>query len=71
MQDTVHIGDGVVLEAHPDGLHILLRREGEPGAVCIHLNEVRHLVDAICSMAAEMAGHVAGDEEPGRNANSC
>ncbi len=33
MQDTIHIGDRPVLEAHPDGLYVVLRREGEPGAV--------------------------------------
>ena len=49
----------VVLEAHPDGPYILLRREGEPGSVRVHLNEVRYLADALCSMAAEMARCVA------------
>jgi len=65
MQDTIHIGDGLVLEARPDGRYILLRREGEPGAVCIYLNEVRHLADAMCEMAAGIAGHVVGDDESG------
>ena len=63
MQDTVHIGAGLVLEAHADGLYIVLRREGERVAVRIFLDEVRHLADAMCSMAAEMAGHVAGDDD--------
>jgi hypothetical protein len=44
-----------VLETHPDGPYILLRREGGPGAVRIYLTEVRHLADAVCEMAAEMA----------------
>jgi hypothetical protein len=65
MQHTIYIRDELVLEAHPDGLYLLLRRQGEPGSVRIYLNEVRHLVDALCSMAAEMAGFLAGDKESG------
>ena len=41
MQDTIYIRDELVLEAHPDGPYILLRREGEPGSVQVRLNEVR------------------------------
>jgi hypothetical protein len=68
-QDTIHIRDELVLVAHPDGRHILLRREGEPGAVRIYLDEVRYLADAVCAMAAEMGGSVVGDEgtSDGRN----
>ena len=45
MRPTIHIRDELVLEAHleADEPHILLRREGEPGSVRVHLNEVRHL----------------------------
>jgi len=50
------------LEAHPEGLYILLRRDGEPASVRVYLNEVRYLADALCSMAAGMAGHVVGDD---------
>ena len=64
MQHTIYIRDELVLEAHPDGPYILLRREGEPGSVRVYLNEVRYLADALCSMAAEVAGVVVGDEEP-------
>jgi hypothetical protein len=32
MQHTTYIADELVLEVHPDGPYILLRREGEPGA---------------------------------------
>ena len=53
-----------MLEAHPDGPYILLRREGEPGAVRIYLNEVRYLADAMCAMAGEVAGLVAESHEP-------
>ena len=63
MQDTIYIRDELVLEAHPDGPYILLRREGEPGSVQVRLNEVRYLVEALCSMAGEVAGVVMGDEE--------
>jgi hypothetical protein len=62
VQKTIYIRDDLMLEAHPDGPYILLQREGEPGAVRIYLNEVRHLADAMCEMAAEIAGLVAGDE---------
>jgi hypothetical protein len=63
MQNTIYIHDELVLEAHPEGdsPHILLRRQGEPGAVRIHLNEVRYLADTMCAMAAEMTGFVVGD----------
>jgi hypothetical protein len=71
MQRTIYIRDEMVLEAHPEERCILLRREGEPGSVRVYLNEVRYLADAMCSMAAEMAGFVVGDEEPGRDAGSC
>jgi hypothetical protein len=30
MQDTTYIADELVLEPHPDGPYILLRREGKP-----------------------------------------
>ena len=50
-----------MLEAHPDGPYILLRREGERGSVRICLNEGRHLAEAMCAMAA---GFVVGGEEP-------
>jgi len=56
VNDTICIRDELVLEAHPDGPYILLRREGEPGTVRVYLNGVRYLADAMCSMAAEMAG---------------
>jgi len=49
----------VVLEAHPDGPYILLRREGEPGSVRVHLNEVRYLAEAMCTTAAAGARRVA------------
>ncbi|HUT16135.1 MAG TPA: hypothetical protein VMY98_07830 [Anaerolineae bacterium] len=49
----------VVLEAHPDGPYILLRREGEPGSVRVHLNEVRYLAEAMCTTAAAVARRVA------------
>lgn len=32
MKDTVYIRDELVLEAHPEGLYILLHRKGKPGA---------------------------------------
>jgi hypothetical protein len=47
-----------------------LRREGEPGTVRVRLNEVRYLAEAMCSMAAETAGFVVGDEESGGDSNS-
>jgi hypothetical protein len=70
MQHTIYIRDELVLEAHPDGPYILPRSEGKPGAVRIFLNEVRHLADAMCEMAARMAGLVAGDEEFGSDSGS-
>ena len=54
-----------MLETHPDGPYILPRREGEPGAVRIYLNEVRYLAEAMCAMAAGIAGLVVGDDESG------
>jgi hypothetical protein len=33
MQHTIYTADELVLEAHPEGPYILLRREGEPGTV--------------------------------------
>lgn len=62
MQNLIHIRDELVLEAHldADGPHILLRREGEPGMVRVHLNEVRYLISALGSMAADMAGVIVG-----------
>ena len=54
MHHTICIRDELILEA--DAPHILLRRAGEPSVVRIYLNEVRYLADALCSMAAEMAG---------------
>ena len=41
MQPIIYTRDELVLEAHPDGPYIPYRRQGEPGAVCIYLNEVR------------------------------
>jgi hypothetical protein len=61
MQHTIYIADELVLEAHPDGPHILLRREGEPGSVRVYLHKVRYLADALCSMTGEMAGVIVGD----------
>ena len=67
MKDTIYIRDELVLEAYPDpdNPHIRLRREGEPSTVRVYLNEVRYLAEAMCAMAAEMAGFLAGDAEPG------
>jgi hypothetical protein len=58
MHPTIYIRDELVPEAHLDAdePHILLRREGEPGTVRVHLNEVRYLISVLDSMAAEMAG---------------
>lgn len=42
-----------------------LRREGEPGTVRVRLNEVRYLAEAMCSMAAEVAGMITGDDDVG------
>jgi hypothetical protein len=66
MQPIIRTRDELVLEAHPDGSYILLKREGEPGPVHIYLNEARHLADAMCAMTAEVAGFVVGYEEPER-----
>jgi hypothetical protein len=62
VQHTIYIRDELVLEAHLDRLYILLRRECAPDSVRICLNEVRYLADALCSMAAEMAGVTTGDD---------
>ena len=59
MQHVIYIRDELILEA--DAPHILLRRVDEPNTIRICLNEVRYLADALCSMAAEMAGRVVGD----------
>lgn len=69
MQHTIYIRDELVLEACLDGRYILLRREGEPASVRICLNDVRYLADALCSMAAEMAGVMAGDQ--GERSDDC
>ena len=61
MQHLIHIRDELVLEA--DEPHILLRREGEPGMVRVYLNEVRYLISALGSMAAEMARVIVGDSD--------
>ncbi|MBN1250276.1 MAG: hypothetical protein JXC32_21610 [Anaerolineae bacterium] len=61
IQNTIHIRDGFVLEA--DEPHILLRREGEPGAVRVYLGDVRYLMSALGSMAAEMVGVIVGDPD--------
>ncbi len=67
MQPTIHIRDELVLEAHLDAdePHILLRREGEPGTVHVHLNEVRYLIDALCTMTVDVAMVVTGDGDEG------
>ena len=67
MQHTIHIRDELVLEAHLDAgePHILLRREGEPGAARVYLGDVRYLMSALGSMAAEMAGVIVGDTDDG------
>jgi hypothetical protein len=70
VRDTIYIRDELVLEAHPEGPYIVLRREGEPSAVRIYLNELRHLADAMCSMATEVAGLVVGEEEPSGDSSS-
>ena len=59
MQPIIYIRGELVLEAHPDGPYILLRREGELGSVRVHLNEVRYLADVLWSMTAEVARCVA------------
>ena len=51
MQDIICIADEFVLEAHSEGPHILLRREGEQGDARVYLHKVRYLADALCSMA--------------------
>jgi hypothetical protein len=65
MQNAIQTGDGLVLEAHPDGPCILLRREGEPDTVRVCLNEVHHLVDAMYTMAADVAGLIVSGGESG------
>jgi hypothetical protein len=58
---TIWIGDGLVLEAHPDGCYILLRREEEPGAANARFNGVGSLTDTLHSMATTRApGWLAG-----------
>jgi hypothetical protein len=52
VQKAIYIRDDLMLEAHPDGRHIMLRREGEPGAVRIYLNEVRYLAEGLLEMAS-------------------
>jgi len=49
-RDTIHIRDELVLEAHPDGLYILLQRESEPDAVRVYPSEARYLADVLCAM---------------------
>ena len=71
MQRTIYIRDELVLEAYPDGPYILLRREGQPNAVRIYLNEVRYLADAMCTMAAQVAGPVVGDDGYGDDWSVC
>jgi hypothetical protein len=65
VQHTITIHDELVLEAHPKGDYprILLRREVETDAARTYLNKVRYLADAMLDMAAQIAGHVVGDEE--------
>ena len=65
MQHTISTRDDLVLEAHPkgDSPHIPLRREGEPGSVCVCLSEMRSLADAMRDTAAHTAGHEVGDDE--------
>ena len=65
MQHIICVRDELVLAAHPevDSPHILFQREGESGAVRVYLNEVRYLADAMRDMAAQIAGHVVGDDK--------
>ena len=58
MYQTIHIQDELALEAHLDAdePHILLRREGEPGAVRVVLGDVRYLISALGSMAGVIVG---------------
>jgi hypothetical protein len=63
MQHAIYSADELVLEAHPDGPYILPRREGEVGEVRVYLNEMRYLADALCSMAAGVAGVMVGNED--------
>jgi hypothetical protein len=62
VKDTIQIRDELVLEAHSEERCVLICREGESDAVRVYLDEVRYLAEAMCSMAAEMAGHVVGDD---------
>jgi hypothetical protein len=57
VQPTIHIRDELVLEAHLDAdePHILLRREGRPGAVRMYLGDVRYRIRAPASIAAQRA----------------
>ena len=68
MQHLIYIRDELVLQAHfdADEPHILLRREGEPGTVQVYLGDVRYLISALASMAAEMAGLIVEDPEDKR-----
>jgi hypothetical protein len=54
----IHIRDELVLEAHLDADEPLAlpAEGGEPDAVRMYLNEVRYLIRALGSMAAEMTG---------------
>jgi hypothetical protein len=63
MQHAIYSADELVLEAHPEGPYIFLRREGEVGEVRVYLNEMRYLADALCSMAAGVAGVMVGNED--------
>ena len=66
MQHTIYTRDKLTLEAHlEDDPYILLRREGQSGSVPVYPNEVRYPADATCSMAAQIAGIVVGDDESG------
>ena len=62
---TIHIRDELILEAHYDAdePHILLHREGEPGGVRVYLGDVRYLISALGSMAAEMVGDTDDSED--------
>jgi len=49
---------------HPAAPYVLLRRE-DVRTIRIYLNEVRYLAEAMCSMAAEVAGMITGDDDVG------
>ena len=65
MQSILCTRDELVLEAHLDASepYGLFRRVGEPDTVRVHLNEVRYLISALGSMAAEMTGVIVGDSD--------